>query len=325
MQLAVLIIILAAIWSPMTFAALPNDACIPPAVYPGTPSPQAQWVRFGTLYDGHNRREDVLFWREACMSDPAKSLLWIRLMSFDGTPFCLSSFEAQQSGKTFQVVLSPLCMGAIPSEQTFLVEQPDGDHMFNNNGSVQLFYMGPVNGVGSTLRGTDGSMESSSPGMASLSKAVEFYNGSLDHYFISGSPDEIAALDSGRFSGWSRTGYSFNVYLVPQAGSYPVCRFYIPPKNGDSHFYSASPDECQQVAAKFPSFEIEAPNVFYVYLPNPDGSCESATAVYRLWNKRADTNHRYTTDVTVRADMIARGWVPEGYGTAGVSICAPEF
>ena len=39
-----------------------------------------------------------------------------------------------------------------------------------------------------------------------------------------------------------RTGYTFsaNRSLI---GS-PVCRFYIPPPNGESHFFSASPAEC---------------------------------------------------------------------------------
>ncbi|MBI4740056.1 MAG: hypothetical protein HY777_00520, partial [Betaproteobacteria bacterium] len=45
--------------------------------------------------------------------------------------------------------------------------------------------------------------------------------------------------------------------------------------------------------------------------------------VYRLWNQRPDTNHRYTTDPATRAQMIAKGYVAEGYGSAGVVMCVP--
>lgn len=45
--------------------------------------------------------------------------------------------------------------------------------------------------------------------------------------------------------------------------------------------------------------------------------------VYRLWNNRTDTNHRYTMNESVRAEMIQRGWISEGYGPGGVAICVP--
>jgi Repeat of unknown function (DUF5648) len=104
-----------------------------------------------------------------------------------------------------------------------------------------------------------------------------------------------------------------------------VCRFYIPPAYGDSHFYSASPVECAQTQAKFPFFDYEAPNVFYIALPNiATGACPAGTIpVYRVWDNRADTNHRYTTSATVRANMVALGWVAEGYGPDQVIMCAP--
>src|SRR6478735_1474164 len=61
---------------------------------------------------------------------------------------------------------------------------------------------------------------------------VEFYNVSLDHYFITPLADEIAALDSGRIGGWTRTGFVFDAFAgSPGDGRpvSPVCRFYIPP------------------------------------------------------------------------------------------------
>jgi uncharacterized protein (DUF1800 family) len=154
---------------------------------------------------------------------------------------------------------------------------------------------------------------------------VEYYNATLDHYFVSALAADIGALDSGKLVGWQRTGKTFGAYLVATAGMSPVCRFYLPPANGDSHFYSASPAECADVQRKFPTFVYEAPNVMYVGLPAAaTGACPAGTAqVYRLWNKRADSNHRYTTDKATRDAMIAKGYVPEGYGPDGVAMCAP--
>ncbi|MFO1316383.1 MAG: hypothetical protein U1F58_12330 [Burkholderiales bacterium] len=159
-----------------------------------------------------------------------------------------------------------------------------------------------------------------------LVDVVEFYNVTLDHYFVSSLAADIGALDSGTFKGWSRTGLSFKAYGGAAAGASPVCRFYIPPAQGDSHFYSASPAECAEVAQKFPGFSYESPAVMYEGLPEPvTGACAPGTVpVYRLWNRRADTNHRYTTDAAVRGAMVAKGYVPEGYGPDGVAMCAPS-
>jgi hypothetical protein len=104
----------------------------------------------------------------------------------------------------------------------------------------------------------------------------------------------------------------------------PVCRFYIPPFFGDSHFFSAFAEECDEVAAKFPSFVLETRAAFYVYLPDKEtGDCPVPfRPVYRLWNQRADTNHRYIyNSLPLRIPMLQQGWVPEGRGPAGVAWC----
>jgi hypothetical protein len=154
---------------------------------------------------------------------------------------------------------------------------------------------------------------------------IEFYHAGLDHYFISSLAADIAALDSGQFKGWARTGKTFKAYSSPQAGASPVCRFYIPPAEGDSHFFSASPAECSDVFARFPAFVFESPAAMYEFLPDADlGSCPpSATPIYRVWNQRADSNHRYTTDRALRDAMVAQGYVAEGYGPDAVAVCAP--
>ena len=163
---------------------------------------------------------------------------------------------------------------------------------------------------------------------------VEFYNASLDHYFVSPLAADIQALDSGRLAGWSRTGRTFAAWSTGAGGGTnvsPVCRYYIPPGKGDSHFFSASPSECADIAARVQSdpnyagFVQETPSAFYIALPDvASGACAAGTLpVYRLWNRRADSNHRYTTDRALRDQMIARGFAAEGYGSDGVAMCAP--
>lgn len=169
---------------------------------------------------------------------------------------------------------------------------------------------------------------SASIGAAATTPAIEFYHAQLDHYFVTAIAGEVTALDAQTPPGWARTGASFRVWPNlggAPTGASPVCRVYIPPSDGNSHFYSASPAECDAVRTRFPHFVFESGEVMAVRLPDPaTGACAPDTIpVYRLWNNRADVNHRYTTDLTVRQTMIARGHVPEGYGPLGVALCAP--
>ncbi len=162
-------------------------------------------------------------------------------------------------------------------------------------------------------------------GVSRLS-AVEFYHAGMDHYFITASAQEIHDLDTHVRPGWSRTGYSFFVWTATGGAAFPVCRYYIPPGYGDSHFFSASPHECAVAPVMFPWIEKESDAVFNIALPDPDtGACANyQIPVYRLWNGRADSNHRYTTSTAVKASMIARGYVAEGDGPDDVAMCAPQ-
>ena len=158
-------------------------------------------------------------------------------------------------------------------------------------------------------------------------RVIEYYHAGLDHYFMTLRGDEIAALDSGQPSGWKRTGNDFGAYASPIAGTIPVCRYYIPPAYGDSHVYSAFPDECAAIAANYPNFVLESSEAMDVvpFDPNYDDFpvCPSGfVPVYRVWNARADTNHRYTTDRAIRDAMVARGWIAEGAGPDAIAFCS---
>jgi uncharacterized delta-60 repeat protein len=176
--------------------------------------------------------------------------------------------------------------------------------------------------------------------LSGTSAAIEFYNAALDHYFMSMNPQEVADLDLGVHAGWMRTGQSFPVYgslataTAAAAGvaNYPVCRFYIPPQHGDSHFFSVDPVECAAAIAKsrtdpnFSGYVEETASAFFLGVPNTlTGACPAGTMpVYRLWNQRFDSNHRYTADPAIKAQMIARGYVAEGSGPDSVAMCAPQ-
>ncbi len=163
------------------------------------------------------------------------------------------------------------------------------------------------------------------PGSATAD-VVEYYHAALDHYFMTSSVSDIQVLDAGVFAGWQRTGRTFKAFTDASSGASPVCRFYLPPPFGDSHFYSAFVTECEQVHEQNPQFVYESPNVMYLGVPDlSTGACASGLVpVYRVWDMRTDTNHRYMTDRALRDQMVALGWVKEGAGPDAVVMCAPQ-
>ena len=77
---------------------------------------------------------------------------------------------------------------------------------------------------------------------------------------------------------------------------------------------------------RHPNWLLESIAAFNIAVPAGDGSCVAGlTAVYRLYNngQGGAPNHRYTTDLAVRAQMISQGWVPEGLGPNAVEMCSP--
>ena len=181
-----------------------------------------------------------------------------------------------------------------------------------------------VTNVGSPTIGLSGTGVAAPSGSDAV-EVIEYYHAAFDHYFITSLPQEIAALDSGRFSGWARTGRSFRAWSSAHAATSPVCRFYMPPVVGDSHFFSASPVECSDAPIKFPIFVFESAAVMHEILPEPvTGACPADTVpIYRVWNRRVDSNHRYVSDRALRDSMVARGYVAEGYGPDAIVMCSP--
>jgi len=162
---------------------------------------------------------------------------------------------------------------------------------------------------------------------------VEYYHQALDHYFITASASDINLLDGGAFPGWVRTGESFHAYPTQSLPALsPVCRFFIPPQHGDSHFFSAANADCAFLLmaaanpASYPNFSgyvEEYTAAFYVMPPDATGACPAGTVpVFRLWNQRFDSNHRYTTKAAIVAQMQARNYTLEGAAPNFAAMCA---
>jgi hypothetical protein len=70
---------------------------------------------------------------------------------------------------------------------------------------------------------------------------------------------------------------------------------------------------------------LESTNVFRMLMPDASGACPSGTLpVYRTWNGRTDSNHRFTMDPSVQRMMISRGSIAEGTGDPPVCMCSPQ-
>ena len=181
--------------------------------------------------------------------------------------------------------------------------------------------------AGTMLHGVTGTVRVSITGIGGAPaplEVVEYYNAVLDHYFITWVPAEQANLDAGNTpTRWTRTGYAFRAYTAAQSGTSPVCRYYLPPQYGDSHFFGRGTAECDATGLGHPAFKLEDGAFMHIYLPNA-GSCPGGTTpVYRAFSNRPDANHRYMTDRAVRDQMVARGWLAEGDGADLVVMCAP--
>ena len=145
--------------------------------------------------------------------------------------------------------------------------------------------------------------------------AVEYLHAGFGHYFVTAQADEIQGLDSGVFAGWARTGQTFSVW-TSGSGLADVCRFFttaFAPKS--SHFYTANGAECA-VVGQNPDCQYEKIS-FLVALPDGGGNCPVGIKLYRLYNdgQTGAPNHRYTTSLALRAQMIAQGFTPEDDNT----------
>ena len=166
-----------------------------------------------------------------------------------------------------------------------------------------------------------------------LARVTEFHNTVLDHYFITADEGEKGFVrNGGAGAGWVETGQSFAAWSpsVTRESAF-VCRFYGDPVKGpNSHFYSASTDECRSLLGlqlrqpdSEPKWNSEGYS-FKVSLPNDAHRCsDGLLPVYRAYNdgfaRGADSNHRFVLDKSLLTPLLAQGWKDEG-----VAFCVPQ-
>ena len=160
------------------------------------------------------------------------------------------------------------------------------------------------------------------PGQVYFGRVVEYRHAGLDQYFITQDTYEQALLDAGGV--WQRTGQTFPAYLPggSDGRGFAVMREYdAPPAGSGTHFFSYG----EWPLVYRPNWITETGNAFEIEVPSwPAGTCRAGSMpVYRLWNARRGSGHRYIADAGVKAAMEAQGWVAEGYGADTVYMCAP--
>lgn len=154
----------------------------------------------------------------------------------------------------------------------------------------------------------------------SIATFVEFHHAGLDHYFYTGDEGEIAAIDAGKVGPWLRTGHSFRAVTMPgciqNSPDTIVYRFYGRPGSGpSSHFFTRDRSECG-IVERSGQWDFEGTPMWAGPVA-ADGSCAGRYAMarvhlHRLWRPFGDSNHRFTTDAAIVAEMKAQGWVDEG-------------
>ncbi len=209
---------------------------------------------------------------------------------------------------------------------------PDGFFFYPagtiNYANVDTWTYGNLPGDGVTSLDRSGAIQLNSPQNFAYQTAtiqvpaagvVEFYNATLNHFFLTANPVEAASIDGGGSGpGWERTGYTFK-----SGGPNAVCRFYGVAAAGgpNGHFYTADPTECAQVKND-PGWHFESLD-FAITPAAAGGSCPAGLLpVYRAYNHRFaqhDSNHRITANLFAYQQQVAAGWTGEG-----VVMCAQQ-
>jgi len=163
----------------------------------------------------------------------------------------------------------------------------------------------------------------------------EYHHAGMDHYLLTANAAEFDALDSGDVPGWQPMGVTFWAWAKKASQQFvPVCRLLFLYPSGYSHFMSNFANECAALASSGAAI-LETSDAFYM-AASDGASCPnmeityfgaryyygtSGLPIYRLWNGKAEANHRYVIDIAARDAMVARGWVSEGSGPEGVVMC----
>lgn len=151
---------------------------------------------------------------------------------------------------------------------------------------------------------------------------VEYYNKTLDAYFVTGRINEQSALDG--VADFQRTGMTFQATAVAgaTANQTKICRFYISLASPfvSSHFYGRQGVDCESILAQNVAGFTYEDYDFATQQPSGGVCAADTTAIYRGFRAAANgktSNHRYSASLsTYNAAVLA------GYDGEGVAFCA---
>ena len=156
---------------------------------------------------------------------------------------------------------------------------------------------------------------------------IEYYNKTLDAYFITGKVAEQAALDG--VADFQRTGMTFQAVAAATAPASltQICRFYISfvTPYVSSHFYGRQGVDCESIRAQnLAGFTWEEYD-FATQQP-ASGVCPAGTVgIYRGFRAAANgktSNHRYSASLATYNAAVAVGYVGENIAFCATSATA---
>ena len=148
---------------------------------------------------------------------------------------------------------------------------------------------------------------------------VEYFNATLNAYFITGRSTEQNALDASPY--FLRTGMSFSALPTNPVtgGTGAICRFYVglTAPYTSSHFYGRQGVDCESLRSKnLPGFTWEGFDFAFPSMSTSTGICPSGTKpTYRGFRPASGgvtPNHRYSADLTTYSRAVSLGFVGEG-------------
>lgn len=151
---------------------------------------------------------------------------------------------------------------------------------------------------------------------------VEYYNRTLDSYFVTGRASEQQQLDG--ITDFQRTGMTFQAVAATgdTTGLTRICRFYVSLGNPftSTHFYGREGTDCESIRAQAPAgFSWEGYD-FALQQPSA-GACPMGTVtVYRSFRPGGagrTSNHRYSTSASSYAAAAT-----DGYNGEQSAFCA---
>jgi hypothetical protein len=317
-------------WSPYEETA--NSTTFDPFLLPAVSGPPIQWDVYGTCPGC----QSVNIFAYCVPAEPAPDLISGKRVPADGLPT-----PAAAKSVATKATVAPGAAGTVTATCPAGMLSTAAGYVASDATNIRLLDLSPLtpgtpynqrpdgtyeapNGWSATILNTGAA--SNQIGVTAICVAAaspsttvfEFYNTTLKHYFRTAEAAEATAIDGGAAGpGWVRTGLNFTAYVAGIGPGNDVCRFYNPVAN--THFYTADPAECTQVKLPNSGWRYEGLS-FRAQLRSTTACPQGTIPVYRNYNNRFafnDSNHRFTTSLSVYNDMIAQGWLGEG-----VVMCA---